>query len=140
MKRKVNKRDGTRFLALPFVVLEAPAFIALSGSARRLLLDVFMQYKGDNNGRLVACMSVLAERGWTSNDTLTRARRELENAGFLWQTRLGMRPNRAAWYAVTWMALDWHAQMDMSERAFPRGAYIVHAQEKARALDRMAVL
>lgn len=122
-KHKRTGRDGVRFLALPHTVMDSPAFLGLSAPAVRLLLDIARQFDGRNNGRLVACMSALKSRGWTSNDTLSRARRELEAAGLLYQTRIGMRPNRAAWFALTWSTLDWTPEMECSAAAFPRGLY-----------------
>lgn len=139
MKRKSSNRDGTGFLALPHVVMDSPAFVALSDPASRLLMDLCRQLRKDNNGRLVASMAALRSRGWTSNDKLTRARRELEEAGLIWQTRLGMRPNRAAWFAVTWLSLDWSPEMDVKQTSFPRGRYLQRTSEKTQALHRQTV-
>lgn len=56
MKPKKNRnRDGSRFMALPHVVLDSPAYLALSFSARALLVDIGRQYSGGNNGRLLIC-------------------------------------------------------------------------------------
>ncbi len=122
-RHKRTDRDGSRFLALPHTVLDSPAFMRLSAPAVRLLIDIARQYSGANNGQFVACMSYLSKRGWTSNDTITRARRELETAGFLIQTRIGCRPNRAAWFAVTWLSFDWTPAMDIARTGFERGLY-----------------
>jgi len=123
-KNRSAARDGSRFLALPHLVMDSPAFRNLSGPALRLLLDIARQFKGDNNGQLVACSKYLKTRGWTSEGTATRARRELEAAGLIVETRKGMRPNRATWYAVTWTSLDWLPAMDLPRAQFQRGAYI----------------
>jgi hypothetical protein len=139
MKRKSSNRDGTGFLALPHVVMDSPAFLSLSAPASRLLLDLCRQLRKDNNGRLIASMAAMKPRGWSSNDTLTRARRELEDAGLIWQTRQGMRPNRAAWFAVTWLSIDWSPEMDVKQFAFPRGLYIERKPEKTQALHRETV-
>lgn len=123
-KHKRTGRDGSRFLALPHTVMDSPAYIALSAHAVRLLLDISRQYTGSNNGKLVACMTALNPRGWTSNDTLQNARRELEAARLLVLTRRGARPNKAAWFALTWASLDYSPEMDeVSPASFPRGAY-----------------
>lgn len=129
-KHKQRDRDGTRFLALPLVVLESPCFVRLSPHAVRLLLDIAMQLNdgnsGPNNGRLIASTRYLSTRGWKSHDMAVKARRELEAAGLLIETRKGARPNRAAWYAVTWKPLAWTPEMDFPRDpgAFPRGAYL----------------
>lgn len=121
---KKADRDGTRFLALPHVVLDSKAYLNLSAPATRLLLDMARQLSAQNNGRLVACSKYLKTRGWNSHDTATRARRELEQAGLIFRTRKGARPNKAAWFAVTWTGLHWSPEMDIAERSFPRGQYM----------------
>lgn len=131
-------RDGLGFVALPFVVLDCPGFLGLSGPAVRLLIDMARQYSGRNNGRLVACAKAMKPRGWNSNDTLSRARKELEEAGFLVQTRLGMRPNRAAWFALSWQALDWSPEMDIKRESFRRGLYLT-CSTKTQPLHRQTV-
>jgi hypothetical protein len=122
-KHKSRNRDGIRFVAMPHTVLDSAAFLGLSAPAVRLLLDIARQFTGSNNGRLVACTKYLAPRGWKSHDTATRARRELEAAGFIVETRMGMRPNRAAWFALTWVGLDWSPEMDIKREQFRRGLY-----------------
>jgi hypothetical protein len=141
-KRQTQKaaRDGSRFLALPHVVMDSAAFRNLSGPAIRLLLDVARQYSGDNNGKLLTSDKYLSTRGWTSHDTALRARRDLELSGLIFETRKGMRPNRTAWYAVTWLTLDWSPEMDIKRENFTRGAYAktlaLPAVPKTRALPR----
>ena len=123
-KKKVD-RDGDRFLALPHVVLDSPAFNALSWPARSLLLELARQYLPGMNGRLLATTKVLAPRGFNSHDTVSRALTELERAGFIYRTCLGGRPARASLWAVTWLALDAppHLFDHDARRLFPRGAY-----------------
>ncbi|MBP9653636.1 MAG: hypothetical protein KBE19_04530 [Rhodocyclaceae bacterium] len=104
--------------------MDSQAFQSLSGPAVRLLLNIARQLKGNNNGRLVACSKYLRKRGWKSHDTATRAKRELEGAGLIFETRKGARPNKASWYAVTWIGLDWSPEMEVSAKAFPRGQYV----------------
>lgn len=139
-RHKRTDRDGSRFLALPHTVLDSSAFMKLSAPAVRLLIDIARQYSGANNGQLVACMSYLSQRGWNSNDTITRSRRELEAAGFIIQTRIGYRPNRAAWFAVTWHSLDWIPDMDIRRAGFERSLYLknspVPPMKKSQAIDR----
>lgn len=135
-RKRSASRDGGRFLALPHVVLDSPAFRELSGPALRLLIDIARQYDGGNNGSLVACSKYLRTRGWTSEDTASRARRELEASCLIVETRKGMRPNRATWYALTWLSFDWLPAMDLPRAQFQRGAYL---PEKMTSLHRQAV-
>jgi len=119
-----STRDAGGFIALPWSVLDAPAFARLGYPARALLLEVARQFNGANNGRLLASRAYLATRGWNSVDVIQRARKELLTAGFLHECVKGHRPNKAGWYAVTWQALDRHPGYDAGAvETFRRGAY-----------------
>lgn len=117
-------RDPGGFVALPWAVLDCPAYARLSHPARSLLMEFARQYVRDNNGMLLASGAHLAQRGWTSTDVITRAKRELLAAGFIHETVQGHRPNKASWYAVTWYVLDRHPTYDPGAvETFERGAY-----------------
>jgi hypothetical protein len=125
-KRKGHdtSRDQGGFVALPWSVLDCPAYARLSHPARSLLWEFARQYVKDNNGRLLASGVYLAKRGWKSQDVVTRAKRELLDAGFIHETVMGHRPNKASWYAVTWRALDKLPGYDAEAiETFKRGAY-----------------
>jgi hypothetical protein len=122
-KAQKAKRDGQQFVALPMVVLQSPGYRAAGHVARALLVDIALQYSGNNNGRLVACAKYLQPLGWRSNDTIVRARRELLELGLLLETRKGARPNRAAWYALTWQALDETEGLDINPKLYRTGDY-----------------
>ena len=122
-KRSKEKRDGDRYIALPHVVTDSPSYRQLGYAARALLIDIARQYTGSNNGRLVACTKYLRPMGWKSNDTVTRALVYLKDSGLLIETRMGMRPNRAAWFALGWYALDDGKGMDIDPRAYRTGQY-----------------
>lgn len=117
-------RDGGGFVALPWSVLDCPAYARLSHPARALLLELARQFVRDNNGRLLASAAYLSKRGWKSADVITRAKRELLEAGFIFETVKGHRPNKASWYAMTWRALDRLPGYDHgAAESFERGAY-----------------
>jgi hypothetical protein len=121
--RASKSRDGGRFLSLPHAVVSSAAYRALPHAARSLLIDIACGYMGSNNGQLVACAKYLHPLGWNSADTITRNLRMLLDHGLLWEARKGARPNKAAWFAVTWLALDYNRSMDFQPTQFPRGAY-----------------
>jgi hypothetical protein len=123
-KHKGSGRDGLRFAALPHVLLDSPAYLALSFSARALLVDMARQYTGSNNGRLVICDKAMKPRGWASSATIHKAKKELLAAGFLGETRKGHKPNKASWFALTWQTLDWSPEMDIRRDGFARSAYL----------------
>ena len=118
-------RDSGGFVALPWTVLDCPAYAALSHPAKALLMEVARQFVRDNNGRLLLSLAHLSKRGWKSSDVITRAKRELLAAGFIFETVMGHRPNKASWYAVTWRALDKLQGYDVgATTSFVRGAYM----------------
>lgn len=136
-KRKGHdtNRDQGGFIALPWSVLDCPAYARLSHPARSLLWEFARQYVRDNNGRLLASGVYLAKRGWRSQDVVTRAKRELLEAGFIHETVMGHRPNRASWYAVTWRMLDKLPGYDAgAAETFKRGAYQQNTQFKNASL------
>jgi hypothetical protein len=119
-----NTRDSGPFVALPWSVLDSPAYIGLSHPAKALLMEIARQYVRDNNGRLLASRAYLAGRGWKSHDTISRALSELIAAGLIHQTVMGHRPNKASWYAVTWRTLDRIPGYDAgAAETFQRSAY-----------------
>lgn len=117
-------RDSGGFIALPWSVIDCPAYARLSHPAKALLLEVARQFHRDDNGRMLLSRAYLATRGWKSADTITNAKRELLEGGLIFQTVLGHRPNKASWYAVTWRALDKLPGYDAGMALlFERGAY-----------------
>lgn len=105
-RRSKAGRDAGGFSAIPWAVLDSQAYRALSYPARALLLEMARQLRGDNNGSLLCSRAYMANRGWKSWDVVHRAKGELLAAGFLHETVMGQRPNKASWYAVTWLTLD----------------------------------
>ncbi len=117
-------RDQGGFIALPWSVLDCLAYARLSHPAKALLFEFARQFVKDNNGRMLASGAYLAKRGWKSADVITRAKRELLDAGFIFEMVKGCRPNKASWYAVTWRALDKLTGYDDGmAQLFERGAY-----------------
>ena len=117
-------RDAGGFVALPWSVLDCPAYARLSHPAKALLLEVARQFVRDNNGRMLLSRVYMATRGWKSADVIDRAKRELLKAGFIFQTVMGHRPNKASWFAVTWRELDKLPGYDAgAEKCFERRAY-----------------
>ena len=111
-------------MAFPWSVLDCPAYARLSHPARSLLMEIARQFVKDNNGRLLASGAYLLKRGWKSADVITRAKRELIAGGFIFETVMGHRPNKASWYAVTWQRLDRLKGYDEGAlETFMRGAY-----------------
>ncbi|MHB1403566.1 MAG: hypothetical protein ACYCWB_14305 [Thiobacillus sp.] len=91
----------------------------------KTLWDIAMQYNMYNNGALVASWRYMSEkRGWTSSDTLSKAKAELLEHHLLEQTVQGWLPTKASWYGVTWLALDNIKGLEIATQSWPRGAYV----------------
>lgn len=139
-KRNSQSRDPGGFVALPWVVIDSPAYQGLSPYGKALLIDIARQYNQSNNGALRCGKAYMQPRGWNSMDTLTKAKRELLDAGLIYETVKGARPNKASWYAVTWHALDKLDGLDAGAAAsFQRSAYLKNPLQKLKSLDRHAV-
>lgn len=124
-KKIDSSREGGGFCALPWSVIDSPAYQSLSHPARSLLIEFARQYVRDNNGRLLASRVYLAKRGWKSSDVIQRAKTELLKAGFIHEMVKGQRPNKASWYAITWYSLDKIKGYDFgTAENFQRGAYL----------------
>ena len=128
MKRANNRsksgRDAGGFIALPWQVVDSPAYQGLSVHAKALLIEIARQYSGHNNGALLCGKAYMQPRGWNSTDMLTKAKRELLEAELIFETVKGARPNRDSWYALTWQTLDKLDGYDSGVMgAFERGAY-----------------
>jgi hypothetical protein len=132
VKSRVDtKREAGGYCSVPWNILDSPAFQGLSHPARALLLELARQYVRDNNGRLLLSERYLATRGWVSNDTINRAKRELLASKLIYQTVHGHRPNKASWYALTWYDLDKINGYDEGATTdFKRGMYRTAAMPK----------
>jgi len=111
------------FLLLPNAVLHCVKFRQLSSSAVKLLIDIGGQYNGKNNGDLCAAWKVMKPKGWNSEATLNRAKKELLESGFISETRKGRRPNLCSLYGVTWQPLNPDPKLEVKPFSFPVGAW-----------------
>jgi len=122
----MSKRDYRKgmlpfqFIPIPKDVLSSPEWLNLPHNARALATDLMSQYTGKNNGRLCPGFQVMKRYGWTSKQTLTRAKNALLECSFVVRTRLGHAPRTAEWIGFTWWKLDYDKSMDIIDpRDFP---------------------
>lgn len=113
-------RDEGQFVPWLKPVQKSAGWRRASKTARSLLMDIV--HSGPN-GRLSASLKYLKPFGWTSAGTVSNAVAELIDCGLLVQTRLGARPNRAAWYACTWLKLQHTEGLDIDAKSFQTGGY-----------------
>ncbi len=124
--RRGSGRDPGSFIALPWCVIDSPRYKELSHTAKSLLIEFARQFVKDNNGKLLASSKYLSKRGWNSAGVIQRAKKELLQAGFIYETVKGHRPNKASWYAITWHDMAKHPQFDsgaMEGWRYVRGSY-----------------
>jgi hypothetical protein len=123
MGRNSNSGITGGFLAVPHAVLNCPRYRELSPSAVKLLFDIAAQYNGKNNGDLSAAWKIMEPKGWRSEGTLDRAKKELLESEFIAQTRQGRLPNLCTLYGITWKPLNPNQKLDIGPNGFPCGAW-----------------
>ena len=111
-------------MELPHAVLDSPDYINLRVSSKQLLIDIFRQHNGHNNGDLSASFKLMLARGWTSKSTLKRALDGLLESGLIIKTRegwfQGQHSSRCALYAVSWLGIDECPGKDLDVKPSPR--------------------
>ncbi|MFY8349229.1 hypothetical protein AAEU29_01630 [Pseudoalteromonas sp. SSM20] len=105
-----NKARGG-VVVLPNVVLESKRYCTLNPQSKVILNYIASQYNGYNNGDLCATLSVFKKYNFTSNDTISRSLKQLENNGLIFKTRVGGKDwrtggNLPSLYAITWQPID----------------------------------
>jgi len=100
-----GRRDGGSFVQFLRHVFTSNEYYKLSPLASALLVDIYMQYNGSNNGDFCIAPKIMRPKGWTSQGQLHKAKKELLEKGWIIETRKGGR-NKATLYAVTFWAID----------------------------------
>lgn len=103
-KIKGRKSIGS-YARMPHQVTNHDNFISLSIKAKALLHDANARYNGSNNGDIDFALKTMIKRGWNSNDTISKAKNELIEKGWLVLTRQGGR-NLCNLYALTLWSID----------------------------------
>ena len=107
-------KGNTKTKAPPFVMLQkamiqSAGYRSLSFVARGVLVELLAQYNGENNGDLSATRPMARDWGIGSAHTLQKALADLEEGGWIIQTRSSLfnrHGARCALYAVTWLPID----------------------------------
>lgn len=104
-QRVKGRKESGSFIAIPKEILESEQYAQLRPWSVKLMIDLYAQYNGKNNGDFCAAWSIMKKRGWQSKGPLYRAVKELLKTGFIMQTRQGGK-HKASLYAVTFKAID----------------------------------
>ena len=129
-KMALNGRSKTGyFINIPNRCLVSDNFISLSRKACKLFLDVCAQYRGYNNGDFCIAWSVMKKRGWKSQETLDKARKELVTKGWLVLTRQGGR-NRCSLYGLSFHKIaDFGSKLDIGPTKTPPNDWLQWSPE-----------
>lgn len=104
-KKKYITHTYKGHFSLPAALLALDDMKQLSAKALKLLIDLGAQFNGRNNGDLCATLSMMRLRGWNSNDTLTKAKKELLERNLILETKQGGLGIGPSLYAVTWQPI-----------------------------------
>lgn len=100
----VNDTPG-QFMALPYAVISSDKFQSCKPLGIKLLLSLFLQYNGTNNGDISCTSTVMQKHGWNNKQQLQTALEALLKSGLLIKTRQGARPKKASLYAFSWIRI-----------------------------------
>lgn len=117
-KSKGRSSKVIGFSMLIHAYFQSAEYAELSPRAVKLLIDIYSQFRGENNGDLCATLSVMKKVGWKSNDQLQKALAELLATGWITMTRRGGR-QKASLYALTTLGIDKSPKLDCHIRPSP---------------------
>jgi len=101
-----NSSKKTRFVGIPYNIVNSDQWAKLKAAEVKLLLDLLLQYHGRNNGSLSPCYSLMKKRGW-ARSSLYRAYSRLVHSGYIVVTRQGWKVRgRPTLVALTWYGID----------------------------------
>jgi hypothetical protein len=119
------------FSALPHDIFQSSQYAALSPRAVKLLIDIYCQFRGTNNGDLSASWRFMQKRGWKSKSQLAKALAELDVTRWVLRTRQGD-INKPTLYAVTFKGVD-HCGGKLDVPADPKPSHSWKYPETERA-------
>ena len=114
-ERRADLKSKGRFLALPFNLIESPAFMSLSKSAVQVFFAMYARYNGKNNGQIVASVRSLAKTSHLTRSATQRAIVQLLERGFIIYTQkswINCKYKKASIYALTTERIDGSPRLD----------------------------
>ena len=106
--RVKGRRDSSRFLGLPFPVINSQDFQSLSPVSLKVLIFLAAQFNGSNNGDLSAPFSRVKVWSIKSEATLCKALKELMAKNIITRTRDPTRDRKNPHGQCALYALNWH--------------------------------
>ena len=122
-KRPVEAVTG-RYTPLPHTLLDSVAFQGAQPLTRLLIFELARQHDGKNNGHMHLSVNWLKKRGWSSNNSIQRCKKEALERGLIVKTReggLNIGPDR---YALTWLAITNFVSLQIEPKDYHPGKYL----------------
>lgn len=118
------QRKKCRFVGIPHHICISEQWDDLTGNETKLLLQLYRQYTGSNNGDFSCTWNMMKKKGWGSPVTLNKAKKGLMRKGWLEETRKGY-TGRCSLYAVTFQPIDdCQGKLDVNSTKIPSMAFI----------------
>ena len=106
-RHRRGKKGGPKFIQLYRFIKRSQAYHDLSLPARCALIELWDRYNGINNGMIGMGVRTLSEELNCSRDTASRVLRELDDAGLIRPTKVGVwRGKRATEWRLTFYRCD----------------------------------
>jgi hypothetical protein len=116
LQRMKGRRESRVFSMFIHAYFQSPEYAELSPRAVKLLVDLYCQFTGYNNGDFCATWSPksngrpnqwpgMRKLGWSSKSQLSKALKELRDRGWIVVTRQGGR-HVCSLYAVTFLGIN----------------------------------
>lgn len=132
-KDNIPEKVSGSFIAFPHAVFDSESFTGASDKAKSLLLALARQLNGRNNGHLQLTTKWLKSKGFKCPSSNIKARKELIERGLIAHTKQGGLNMGADLFAVTWVDITNWVGLEISQREFNRGAYLLcHAPPTAK--------
>lgn len=126
MSRRRNfKRHGVRLhVQLYRDVIDSAQYASLSCRAVKLLIDLYAQFRGHNNGDLSAAWTIMKPRGWSSKDQLGKALKELLDKKWIGVSRRPRARRDPQLYFMTFLAINaCNGKLDVAATDVPSNAW-----------------
>jgi hypothetical protein len=137
--RRQRRKSGPRFVQLYHFIKRSQAWHDLSLPARCTLIELLDRYTGINNGMIGLGCRELSEALKCSRDTANRALTELDDAGLVRPTTVGVwRGKRATEWRLTFYRCD--KTGDLPNKSWPAYSQSDQRDAKVRPQGRKASL
>ena len=114
-KKALNgKKDLNSYFPVHLYMVKSDAFLAVSGNAFKLFIDITMRFNGYNNGEISYSIREAQDKfGWSPN-TVCKYFKELQDLGFLKCSRKGRFDQKR--HASLWEITHWPLPHELNKK------------------------